>query len=141
MIVLDTNVVSEATHARPSAAVRSWLGLHVKRDLFITTVTEAEMLSGLHIMAHGRRREALTEQIHAIFEQEFAGRILPFDSAAAREFAPIARIAGGKPVMEPDRQIAAIARACGAAVATRNLKHFTGCGLRLIDPWTSEERT
>lgn len=99
------------------------------------------MLAGLHVMAHGRRRETLIEQIRGIFEVEFAGRILSFDSAAAQEFAPIARVVKGKPVMEPDRQIAAIALACGAIVATRNTKHFVGCGLKLVDPWTGEDRT
>lgn len=141
MIVLDTNVVSEATQAQPSAAVRAWLRQHSPKDLYITAITEAEMLAGLRTMAHGRRRETLTAQIQTLLEEEFAGRILSFDSAAAKEFANIAKVTKGKPVMEPDRQIAAIALTCGATVATRNVKHFTGCGLKLVDPWTSEEST
>jgi toxin FitB len=141
MIVLDTNVVSEATQMHPSPAVRAWLRRHPPKDLFITAITKAEMLAGLQIMAQGRRRETLTAQISGLLEEEFADRILPFDSAAAKEFASMARTIKAKPVMEPDRQIAAIALAHDAAVATRNIKHFTGCGLKLINPWTSEETT
>jgi toxin FitB len=141
MIVLDTNVLSEGTRLRPSAAVLAWLGRFSKRDLFTTAITEAEMLSGLRITPDGRRRDALATQIKAIFDEDFEGRVLAFDGAAARRFAGIARFSNGKPIMEPDRQIAAIALAHDAMVATRNTKHFTGCGLHLIDPWTGQERS
>jgi len=71
------------------------------------------------------------------FEEDFAGRILPFDSAAAREFADIAaaRRRLGQPIGEADARIAAIARSRGAALATRNISDFAGCGISLIDPW------
>jgi predicted nucleic acid-binding protein len=141
VIVLDTNVLSEGTRLRPSGTVLAWLNRHPRRDLFTTAITEAEMLSGLRIIPEGRRHDSLATQLRAIFDEDFNDRILPFDSAAAQKFATIARFSNGKPVMEPDRQIAAIALAHSAAVATRNIKHFTGCGLVLIDPWTGEERS
>ena len=63
--------------------------------------------------------------------------MLPFDSAAAREFADIAasRRRAGRPISEADARIAAIARSRGGALATRNVGDFVGCRLELIDPW------
>ncbi len=71
--------------------------------------------------------------------EDFAGRLLPFDSPAARSYALIAaaRRAAGQPIAEADCQIAAIAHAHGAAVATRNVADFLGCGVAVIDPWKS----
>ena len=138
MIVLDTNVLSEPIRAAPSSAVRAWLASYRRADLFTTAITQAEMQAGLRGMAAGKKRDNLAFQINAIFAEDFAGRILPFDSAAAREFVPIARFSKGKPIMEPDRQIAAIALAQGATLATRNIKDFVNCGLTLINPWTNE---
>ena len=138
MIILDTNILSDPISTAPSSAVRTWLASYRRADLFTTAITQAEMLAGLKIMPAGKRRDGLTIQITGLFEEDFADRILPFDSAAAREFVSIARFSKGKPIMEPDRQIAAIALACGAPLATRNIKHFMNCGLTLIDPWTAE---
>jgi len=72
-----------------------------------------------------------------MIEEEFAGRVLSFDSAAAKAYAAIAasRRAAGRPIMEADCQIAAIARVHKAAVATRNVGDFEGCGIDIIDPW------
>jgi len=90
----------------------------------------------------GKRRDPLLRQavfifVEFIFVKDFAGRILTFDESAARVFAVIAtrRRAQGQPIHEPDAQIAAIARADGATLATRNTDNFKGCGVRLINPW------
>ena len=72
-----------------------------------------------------------------MIDQDFHGRVLPFDTIAARPYAEIAarRRAAGRPSAEADCQIAAIARAADAPVATRNGKDFEGCGIGLINPW------
>jgi predicted nucleic acid-binding protein len=105
--------------------------------LFTTTITEAELLYGAALLPDGRRRRALEQVLMQLLGTRFAGRILPFDSAAAREFADIAsqRRLGGRPIAEADARIAAIARSRGASLATRNVTDFTGCGLTVIDPW------
>jgi len=72
-----------------------------------------------------------------IFAMHLAGRILPFDSAAARDYTHIsaARRRCGQPMSEPDARIAAIARSRGAELATRNVADFAGCELEVINPW------
>jgi predicted nucleic acid-binding protein len=107
-------------------------------DLFITTITQAEILYGIEIMAEGRRKQRLAEAAEEIFAQEFHGRILAFDQPAARHFARIvaARESLGRPIADLDAMIAAIARAHGATLATRNVKDLEHCGIRLLNPWT-----
>lgn len=94
------------------------------------------MIGGVATLAPGAKRDALHFQVNQIFAEDFADRVLSFDSAAARQFPLVARRVSGKFVMEPDTQIAAIALAHGAAIATRNVKHFTGRGITIINPWT-----
>ncbi len=137
MIVLDTNVVSETLRRKPADSVRRWLQAQPPTSLFTTTVCEAEILYGVALMPLGRRRTGLERAFSAIFEEEFSDRILPFDRAAASAFAEIAatRRRMGRPVGEFDAQVAAIAQSRGAAVATRNVEDFAGCGIRVINPW------
>ncbi len=89
------------------------------------------------LLPAGRRRNGLAATVEAIFEADLAGRVLPFDRAAAREFAMIAASGRqmGRPMAQADAQIAAIARSRGAALATRNAADFEDCGVRVIDPW------
>jgi predicted nucleic acid-binding protein len=94
-------------------------------SLFTTTITQAETLCGLALLPAGRRRTSLTAAANAMFEVESAGRILGFDSAAAREFAVIAatRRQLGRPIAQADAQIAAIARYALRAVVEAALAH------------------
>ena len=140
MIVLDTNVVSELMRPTPSSAVVSWVSRREAAALFFSAVGEAELRLGVAAMPASRRRDAIEEAIEAMLREDFAARILPFDSAAARAYAAIAaaRRAAGRPVSTMDMQIAAIARSQNMAVATRNTKDFTGTGVDLADPWTDD---
>ena len=97
--------------------------------LFTTTITEAELLYGVALLPHGKRRDLLESVIAQMFAVHLAGRVLPFDSAAARDYADIAaaRRRSGRPISEPDARIAAIARSRGAELATRNVADFAGC--------------
>jgi predicted nucleic acid-binding protein len=137
MIVLDTNVLSETLRPKPSAIVLIWMRSEPVSSLFTTTITEAELLYGIALLAPGKRRQSLEAVVGLIFTDDLAGRILPFDSAAAREYAEIAaaRRRAGRPISEADARIAAIARSRGAALATRNVQDFAGCELQVIDPW------
>ncbi|MFC3530396.1 type II toxin-antitoxin system VapC family toxin [Paracoccus mangrovi] len=139
MIILDTNVLSEILRPAPEPRVVDWLAAQDGATVCLTAITEAELRHGVAILPAGKRRDGLAEMIDQIIREDFAGRILPFDSPAAEAFAVIAvaRRAMGRPIAHADCQIAAIAQAVGATVATRNTPDFTDCGVRLINPWTA----
>ena len=139
MIVLDTNVVSELMRAAPNAEVLVWMDKLPPRELFVTAVTEAEVRTGIAILPAGARRSGLADAAERTLGGLFAGRVLPFDSSAARAYADIAAAsrAAGHPISQSDCQIAAIARSRGMAVATRNVRDFSETGVEVIDPWTS----
>ena len=140
MVVIDTNVVSELMRPTPEPAVMAWFSRQDSADLYLTAVSEAELRAGAAILPAGRRRDRLAAEVDAVVREDFAGRVLPFDSAAARAYATIAasRRSMGRPILEADCQIAAIARASGAAVATRNGADFERCGIPVLDPWTED---
>jgi predicted nucleic acid-binding protein len=133
MVLLDTNVVSELMKPTPEAAVEKWLAEQPAASVFISAITEAELRYGAALLPDGRRRAAVAEML----EIDFSGRILPFDSPAAIAFAQIAaeRRLAGRPISQLDAQIAAIARSRAAAMATRNVGDFEGCGVEVINPW------
>lgn len=135
--VLDTNVLSECLRAAPQPAVLAWFAAQPAEALFVTAVTQAEMMLGARLLPGGKRRAALEEAIRAMFDEDFAGRILPFDSAVVPDYVDIVshRRAAGRPISQFDAQIAAIARRHGARLATRNAVDFEDCGLAVIDPW------
>ena len=137
MIVLDTNVLSEALKPLPSSIVLRWLAAQQPLSVFTTTITEAEVLYGVEALPAGKRRMRLLAAVEKMFAEEFAGRILPFDEDAARAFAGVvaARDRAGRPISQFDAMIAAIARSHRAAVATRNTADFQHCGIDVINPW------
>jgi toxin FitB len=137
LIVLDTNVLSEMMRPAPDATVAAWISARPASSLFTTTVTQAEILYGLALLPSTRRRKRLEAAVSEIFATDLAGRVLPFDQAAARSYAEIAaaRRKAGRPLAQFDAQIAAIARSRGADVATRNVTDFEGCGIDVTDPW------
>ena len=139
MVVLDTNVVSELMRATPSAEVLVWMDELPPRELFVTAVTEAEVRTGIAILPAGARRSGLADAAERTLGGLFAGRVLPFDSNAARAYADIAAAsrAAGHPISQSDCQIAGIARSRSMAVATRNVRDFSGTGVEVIDPWES----
>lgn len=140
MVVVDTPVVSELMRHEPDPKVLTWLDRRPTRELFVTAVTEAEVRTGIAFLPDGARRRGLAEAAERVFGDLFAGRILPFDSAAARIYAEIAaaRRLSGHPLSQPDGQIGAIARCQSMAVATRNVRDFEGIGIELINPWITE---
>jgi hypothetical protein len=139
MIVLDTNVLSEAVRPQPDEAVVRWLRFAPGGDLFTTAITEAEMRYGAARLPAGRNRREREAQIDHIFAVRFAGCVLPFDTRAAQVFPNVilSMQRQRRSHSFPDAQIAAIALAHGAAVATRNVEHFEHTGVQIINPWTA----
>lgn len=137
MILLDTNVLSELIKPHPSNRVVSWISNQPATSLFISTITQAEILYGIAILAEGKRKQILQETAMDMFSEDFSGRILPFDVNAGIAYAEIAlsRHLTGRPISQFDAQIAAIARSRGGDIATRNIKDFQECGIKLINPW------
>lgn len=137
MILLDTNVISELLRPAPAPSVEAWLGAQNGPDVYLSAVSEAELRLGVALLPAGGRRDMLAAAVDAILDEDFRDRILPFDGAATRAYATIVaeRRSTGRPITQFDAQIAAIARANGASVATRNVRDFEACGIDLTDPW------
>lgn len=137
MYVLDTNVLSAMMGPRPVPEVAAWIDSQDEDLLFTTAISQAEILSGIAIMADGRRRLDLATAAQAIFAEDFTGRVLPFDGEAALAYAELfaVRRRSGRPAATLDLMIAAVARSHGAGVVTRDASGFEGCGLTLINPW------
>jgi toxin FitB len=136
-IVLDTNVLSELMNLQGSRIVKNWVLTQLRENIFITSITKAEILYGIAILPDGKRKEALSESARSMFAEEFIEQIIPFDSKAAECFAEIManRRKLGKPISQADAQIAAICLANNAAIATRNIDDFTDCQIKIINPW------
>lgn len=137
MIVLDTNIISELMSNSPSANVVEWFDENNVLDLFITTVTIAEISYGLELLPNGKRKTHLEESFNKSIMIAFKHRTLFFDEDSACIYGKIMsnRKKLGQPMSIPDGQIAAIAKASNASVATRNISDFTQCGLELFNPF------
>ena len=138
MILLDTNVLSAVMRREPDPAVVAWLDGLPAESVWTTSITVFEIRLGLEILAAGRRRRDLEEAFTKALEEDFEGRVVPFDQAAAHAAGRIAaeRRRAGRTIEVRDVQIAGIAIARKATLATRNLRHFEGLGLALVDPWS-----
>ncbi|MCX6358552.1 MAG: type II toxin-antitoxin system VapC family toxin [Armatimonadetes bacterium] len=140
MILLDTNVLSEFMRPQPAACVVAWLDAQAAGEVCTSAVSRAEIELGLALMPEGRRRDALSRAAQAMFDDDFAGRCLPFDEVAARHYGCIVsvRARAGRSISVEDAQIAAIAVAHRIPLATRNTTDFELItGLEVVDPWTA----
>jgi predicted nucleic acid-binding protein len=137
--LLDTNVLSELLLAQPHPAVLAWFAEQPADSLFVSAVTQAEMLLGARLLPRSKRRQQLETALDTMFREDFAGRVLPFESAAAAAYAAVvaARRGAGRPISQFDAQIAAIALSRRTGLATRNVSDFEECGLRLTNPWSA----
>ena len=137
MIILDTNVLSELMRRQPAPAVLRWLDLQPSQSVWITTITLFESRLGLALLPPGQRRESLAQAFDQLLVIDLENRVLPFDAEAAAQAALLAadRHRNGRPVDIRDTQIAGIAQARRATLATRNLRHFEGLTVAVVDPW------
>ena len=140
MIVLDTNVVSEAMKPGPHKAVQAWLDEQAAETLYLSSVTLAELLFGIASLPAGRRKDGLAQTLDGLLEL-FRDRILAFDTDAARHYAElaVAARAAGKGFSTPDGYIAALAAARGFSVATRDVAPFRAAGVKVINPWEAKQ--
>jgi predicted nucleic acid-binding protein len=139
MILLDTNVVSEAMKPEPHPAVRAWLDEQAAETIYLSSVTLAELLFGIGALPTGRRKRAMTLALDGLLEL-FGNRVLAFDTDSARSYAElaVAARAAGKGFPTPDGYIAAIAAAHRFTVVTRDVAPFEAVGLKVIDPWKTK---
>lgn len=137
MILLDTNVLSELIRPRPDEGVTKWLDSLDTAAVATTAITAAELLYGVARLPAGRRKEQLSEAIRGLIEEDFEGRVEPFDATAATHYADLLsdRETAGRPISVADAQIAAICRKLEATLATRNTGDFEDTGIDLLDPW------
>jgi predicted nucleic acid-binding protein len=138
MVLLDTNLVSELARSEPNSAVLAWAMQLPRGSLFTSAVTEAELRLGVALLPQGRRKRELIAALERMFATLLGDRVLPFDRDCAAHYSTFMaeRRRLGCPVSTADAQIAAIARARGAALlATRNTADFDGCGVALLNPW------
>ena len=139
MIILDTNVLSALMRPRSEELVEAWFNGIAPERVWTTSITLFEVRFGLEILPASRRRRRLEDALTMLFNEDLEGRILPFDDRSAVCAAEIAarERQGGRSLEIRDLQIAGIASARRAALATRNVKHFDGLGLTLVNPWMS----
>lgn len=137
MIILDTNVISELMNPRASPRVVGWLDAQSKSEIFTTAISLFEIRSGLIAMEGGRRKAGLTAAFDTLTETILRDRVISFDSRAAELAAQLSvlQFRSGQNVELNDRYIAGIVLARNALLATRNVRHFTEIGDRLVNPW------
>ena len=138
MIVLDTNVVSEAMKPEPHPAVLDWLNEQASQTLYLSSVTLAELLFGIAALPEGRRKDRLSIALDGLLGL-FRDRVLPFDTDAARRYAvlAVAANAAGRGFPTPDGYIAAIAASRSFIVASRDTAPYEAAGVSVIDPWAA----
>lgn len=140
MIILDTNVLSALMKTALDAAVVDWLDRQPAESIWITSITLFEAHLGIQLLTRGRRQRALAASLDKLLAEDLENRVLDFDAAAAVEAAALAatRQKPGHPVDMRDTQIAGIALARRAAIATRNVRHFEDLKVSVVNPWKAD---
>ena len=140
MIILDTNVLAALMRTVPEVPVVAWLDRQPAESIWITSITLFEARFGLALLLSGRRRQTLEAAFERLLREDLENRVLDFDSAAATESASLAaaRQKSGRPVDMRDTQIAGIALARRATLATRNIRHFEDLKISIVDPWVAQ---
>lgn len=136
-IILDTNIISELMKTVPDRNVIAWLDQQNTLELYITSVSIAEIYYGLNVLPDGKKQATLEKAFNHIVETVFSQRVLFFNSTAAYHYGKIMteRKNIGRPMSVFDGQIAAIAKTSHASLATRNTKDFIQIGVDIIDPF------
>ena len=139
--LLDTNIISNVTKPKPSAALLDWMAEQADQDLYISALTIAEVRRGILEKPAGKRRRDLEAWFFGPEGPQalFAGRVLPFDEKAGLFWAELmaAGKASGRPRSAFDAIIAAVARANQCVVVTDNEKDFDG--VETLNPLKADE--
>jgi len=131
MILLDTNVISETQRKLPNARVVDWIDAQALETLYLSSITVAELRSGIALMSAGKRRDGLHESLEKRLLPMFANRILYAELLAKTRSAGLA-------IEAADAFIAAVALANGFTIVTRDIAPFEAAGLTVINPWEAE---
>jgi hypothetical protein len=139
VILLDTNVLSAMMRVAVEPAVERWFDVQPVESVWTTSITVFEIRFGLKLLAAGRRLDQLEMAFRRAVDEVLGGRVVAFDTTAAEIAAAIAaeRQQRGRTIEIRDVQIAGIAKARKATLATRNTRHFEDLGITLVDPWTA----
>lgn len=137
MILVDTNIVSELMRAEPAPQVLRWLDAQPAEVLTLSAITVAELVFGLEQLPQGHRRSQLQNALLEQIELNFPDKVLAFDHAAAFRYGRLAADLRrrGISIGQSDAIIAAIALHHDATLATRNVRHFEPCGVRVVNPF------
>lgn len=140
MILLDTNLLSEALKPFPDVRVIEWIDAQPLETLYLSAMTVAELRAGVALLPLGKRRNMLDDQLEKRVLPMFVGRVLPFDLACTNAYAQVLSAARktGTGIQIADACIAAVAVANGFGVATRDTRPFLVAGLNVINPWQDE---
>ena len=140
MYILDTNILSELMRSRPNNNVLDWLDNQYVDDLYISSITIAEIYLGIALLPDGKRKTALVQAANDTLT-DFTDKQLDFTPKAALEYADIvaSRTQSGKAISIEDAQIAAIARANNASIVTRNVNDFEGIEVEIINPFDDND--
>jgi toxin FitB len=138
VILLDTNVLSALMLREPDAIVVAWLDAQPTESIWTTSVTVFEIRTRLELLPAGRRRAHLEKAFDSLLSDELDARVQSFDRTAALAAGTLAaaRERGGLTMEVRDAEIAGIAIARRAVLATRNTRHFSDLGVDLVDPWS-----
>ena len=138
--LVDTNVLSELMRTDPAPQVSKWFANHHEHKVFLSRISQAEILTGIAVLPEGKRQNALADSAEFLLENDMPDRCLVFGAAAAKHYAIIYanRRRMGRPISTQDAQIAAIALAEDLTLLTRNTQDFEGIeGLSVVNPWLS----
>lgn len=142
MIILDTNVLSALMRDEPDVAVVTWLDAQPPESIWTTAITVFEVRTGLELLDPSRRRDRLESAFEQVLMVDLDDRVLAFDTAAADAAGVLVAAAqrAGRSLEFRDSQIAGIALARKATLATRNVRHLKDLGARVVDPWAPTSR-
>jgi predicted nucleic acid-binding protein len=137
--LVDTNVLSEATKARPDARAARWLEASPAHALFVSVISIAEIRRGVLLLPSGKRREKLERWLDSALRPAFAGRLLTLGEQEMNAWAELQASAEktGRRIPVIDSLLAATARCHGLTIATRNVDDFRHCGVPVINPWAA----
>jgi predicted nucleic acid-binding protein len=137
MILLDTNVISALMASTRNSSVIVWLNGQPPDQIWTTSITVFEIEFGLATMADGRQRRRMIEAFTLLLNEDLGGRVAAYDRPSAEAAASLAarRKRAGRPIGMQDTQIAGIALARHATIATRNVNDFHGLHTPVINPW------
>ena len=135
--IVDTNVLSEATNARPDTRVAGWLAARSAHALFVSVVSIAEIRRGILLLPSGKRKGRLERWLDSDLLPAFAGRLLPLGEHEMNTWAELQASAekAGRKIPVIDSLLAATAKCHGLTIATRNVDDFRHCEVPVINPW------